>query len=202
MAIINYKQREINCKIVYVGPSVGGKTTNIQCIHGRLPPDHRSSLQCINTEGDRTLFFDYFSLDVQTVQGMATKFLVYAVPGQPLYRSTRKMVLNGVDGIVFVADSNANRLSDNLEALLEIKAMLEEYGYDYSSIPLVLQYNKRDLENTTPVEEFETMLNDRNCPYFESVAIENKGVIDTFKAICTKVIEHLNERLGVYSRPK
>lgn len=202
MAIVNYRRREINCKIVYVGPSLGGKTTNIQCIHGRLPSDRRSSLQCINTEGDRTLFFDYFSLDLENVQGMATKFLIYAVPGQPMYRSTRKMVLNGVDGLVFVVDSNSNRLSDNLEALLELKTMLEEYGYDYATIPLVLQYNKRDLENTTPVEEFETLLNDRDCPSFEAIAIENKGVIDTFKAICTKVIDNLNQNLGAYSKPR
>jgi signal recognition particle receptor subunit beta len=202
MAIVNYKRREINCKIVYVGPSLGGKTTNIQCIHGRLPSDRRSALQCINTEGDRTLFFDYFSLDLERVQGMATKFLIYAVPGQPLYRSTRKMVLSGVDGIVFVADSNKNRLSDNLEAFLELKVMLEEYGYDYHSIPLVFQYNKRDLEDTTPVEEFESLLNDRDCPFFEAIAIENKGVIDTFKTVCTKIIENLNQNLSTYSRPR
>ena len=192
MPIINYKNREINCKIVYVGPSLGGKTTNIQAIHRSIPPQHRTPLQSINTDGDRTLFFDCFSVNIGQVHGLTTKFLIYGVPGQPYYKSTRKMVLNGVDGLVFVADSDKYRFSDNLESLLELKSMLKDYGYVYEDIPIVFQYNKRDLPRITPVKEFEEVLNDRKSKYFEAIAIHNRGVIETFKAICAEVIEKLN----------
>ncbi|MEQ8822010.1 MAG: ADP-ribosylation factor-like protein [Sumerlaeia bacterium] len=196
MPIINYRTREINCKIVYVGPSLGGKTTNINVIHGLIPQNNRTELQSIDTEGDRTLFFDYFSMDLDDIHGFKTKFLIYGVPGQPYYRSTRKMVLNGVDGMVFVADSDKSRLQDNIESLLDLKSMLAEYGYDYSSIPLVFQYNKRDLFFITPVEEFEEVLNDRSCRSFEAIAIEGKGVVQTFRAVCAEVILKLNETLS------
>lgn len=196
MPIINYKSREINCKIVYVGPSLGGKTTNIQSIHGVIPPNHKSNLQCISTEGDRTIFFDYFSLDLDEIQGFKTKFLIYSVPGQPYYKSTRKMVLNGVDGLVFVADSDRARLTDNLESLADLKDMLADYGYDYNTVPLVFQYNKRDLHYITSVREFEELLNDRKCKYFEAIAIHNTGVIETFKAVCNEVILSLNENIS------
>jgi len=202
MPIINYKTKEINCKIVYVGPSLGGKTTNIQSIHGVIPPNHKSNLQCINTEGDRTIFFDYFSLDLDEIQGFRTKFLIYSVPGQPYYKSTRKMVLNGVDGLVFVADSDKGRLADNIESLAELKEMLSDYGYDYQEIPLVFQYNKRDLHYITSVKEFQEALNDKKSKYFEAIAIQNIGVVETFKAICNEVIVTLNENISsqFYSR--
>ncbi len=196
MPIINYRTREINCKIVYVGPSLGGKTTNIQFIHGNLPSDSRTKLSSIDTEGDRTLFFDYFAMEVGDIAGFKTKFLIYGVPGQPYYRSTRKMVLNGVDGLVFVADSDKSRLDDNLESLEDLKAMLKEYGYDYSTIPLIFQYNKRDLFYITEVDEFEDVLNDRGCRSFEAVAIKGEGVSDTFKAICSEVVQKLNNDLA------
>lgn len=196
MPIINYRTREINCKIVYVGPSLGGKTTNIQHIHGMLPEKNRTKLSSIDTEGDRTLFFDYFSLDLEDIAGFKSKFLVYGVPGQPYYRSTRKMVLNGVDGLVFVADSDKSRMEDNLESFEDTRSMLKEYGYDYPSMPLVLQYNKRDLFFITPISEFEQVLNDRKARYFEAVAIENKGVAETFRAICSEVIQKLNHTLA------
>lgn len=195
MPIINYKTREINCKIVYVGPSLGGKTTSIQAIHHTAPGQNRSPLQSINTDGDRTLFFDYFALDLADVHGFSTKFLIYGVPGQPYYKSTRKMVLNGVDGLVFIADSDKYRFSDNMESLLDLKGMLQEYGYIYQKIPMVFQYNKRDLPNLTRVEEFEQVLNDRKCQHFESIAIRNQGVIETFKAICGEVVESVNQQL-------
>lgn len=195
MPIINYKTREVNCKIVYVGPSLGGKTTNVKAIHTLIPEQARTELQSIDTEGDRTLFFDYFSFDLEEIAGFKTKFLVYGVPGQPYYRSTRKMVLNGVDGLVFIADSDKSRLQDNLESLQDLKGMLQEYGYDYLSIPMVMQYNKRDLFFVTSVEEFEEVLNDRGSRFFEAVAIQNNGVIETFRAICGEVIMKLNTQL-------
>lgn len=196
MPIINYKSREINCKIVYVGPSLGGKTTNIQCIHNSVPNESRTPLQSINTDGDRTLFFDYFALNLEDIQGFKTKFLIYGVPGQPYYKSTRKMVLNGVDGLVFIADSDRKRFSDNLESLLDLKGMLKDYGYDYEDLPMVFQYNKRDLSDLTPVPEFEQSLNDRGCPHYEAIAIRCEGVIDTFKAVCSGVIEKLKVTLS------
>jgi len=196
MPIINYRTREINCKIVYVGPSLGGKTTNIQNIHGLIPDQNRTKLSSIDTEGDRTLFFDYFSMDLADIAGFKTKFLIYGVPGQPYYRSTRKMVLNGVDGLVFVADSDKSRLADNEESLEDLKGMLKEYGYDYNTLPLVFQYNKRDLFFITPVEEFEDLLNDRGCRSFEAVAIRNQGVVETFRAVCAEVIQKLNSTLA------
>ncbi|HOE62844.1 MAG TPA: GTPase domain-containing protein [Candidatus Sumerlaeota bacterium] len=197
MPIINYKTKEINCKIVYVGPSLGGKTTNIQFIHHSVPSVSRTPLQSINTDGDRTLFFDYFALEIAEIQGFKTKFLIYGVPGQPYYKSTRKMVLNGVDGLVFIADSDKYRMSDNLESLLDMKSMLKDYGYNYNEIPLVLQYNKRDLPSVTPANEMEQVLNDRQCDSFEAVAIQGRGVIETFKAICASVVERLNKTLSV-----
>lgn len=196
MPIINYRTREINCKIVYVGPSLGGKTTNIENIHQLIPDKNRTNLSSIDTEGDRTLFFDYFSIDLEDIAGFKTKFLVYGVPGQPYYRSTRKMVLNGVDGLVFVADSDKSRLQDNVESMEDLKGMLKEYGYDFDSMPLVFQYNKRDLFFITPVEEFEQVLNHRNCRSFEAIAIENQGVMETFKAICGEVVQKLNNTLA------
>lgn len=196
MPIINYRTREINCKIVYVGTSLGGKTTNIKCIHGLIPQGNRTSLQSIDTEGDRTLFFDYFSMDLEDIAGFKTKFLIYGVPGQPYYRSTRKMVLNGVDGIVFVADSDKSRMNDNMESVADLKSMLAEYGYDYNTIPMVFQYNKRDLFFITSVEEFEETINDRGCRSFEAIAIQNRGVVETFRAICGEVIAKLNTTLN------
>lgn len=200
MPIINQKSREINCKIVYVGPSLGGKTTSIQYIHNSAPQKQRSPLQSINTDGDRTLFFDYFSLNVDDIEGFKTKFLIYGVPGQPYYKSTRKMVLNGVDGLVFIADSDRLRLSDNLESMLDLKGMLKEYGYSYADIPIVMQYNKRDLAKITPVEEFQQVLNDRGCRYFESIAIHGEGVIEAFKVVCSEVVNNLRRTLS--SKPE
>jgi len=195
MPIINYRAREINCKIVYCGTSLGGKTTNIKAIHAALPSQHRSDLQIIDTADERTLFFDYFSLNVAQIRGMKARFLVYGVPGQDYYRATRKMVLQGVDGIVFVADSDASRLQDNLASLADMKGLLAEHGYDYDSLPLVMQYNKRDLPNILSVDELNRALNDRNVPWFEAVAIQSRGVIETFKAICNAVVTKLNEDL-------
>lgn len=202
MPIINYKTREVNCKIVYVGPSLGGKTTNIRALHTLTPANNRSNLECVNTEGDRTLFFDYFAMDFEDIQGFRSKFLIYGVPGQPFYRSTRKMVLNGADGLVFVADSDHVRLEHNRESLADLKSMLQEYGYDYASLPLVFQWNKRDLELKIPVEELSRALNDRGAPAFEAIAIQSKGVIETFRAVCAGVIRQLDEKLAAQNLAK
>ncbi len=197
MPIINYRSREINCKIVYCGTSLGGKTTNIKAIHAALPAQHRSELQIIDTADERTLFFDYFSLNVAQIRGMRARFLVYGVPGQDYYRATRKMVLQGVDGIVFVADSDASRLADNVASLADMKGLLAEHGYDYYSLPLILQFNKRDLPNILSVDELNRALNERNVPWFEAIAIQSIGVVETFKAICAAVVTKLNEELHV-----
>ena len=195
MPIVNHRARQISCKIVYFGPSLGGKTTSIRVIHEALPKEHCSSLRTIETEEDRTLFFDFFSLETAEIGGLRVLFQVYGVPGQSLYRSTRKMVLMGADGIIFVADSAADRLDDNLVAFEDLKDLLAEHNYDYEDIPLVMQYNKRDLPEINPVERLELCLNDRRAPYFESIATEGKGVREAFKAICREVLAKLNRDL-------
>ncbi|MBX7247277.1 MAG: GTPase domain-containing protein [Candidatus Sumerlaeaceae bacterium] len=197
MPIINYRAKEINCKIVYCGPSLGGKTTNIKAIHASLPAQARSELQIIDTQDDRTLFFDYFALSLSQIRGMKARFLVYAVPGQDYYKATRKMVLQGVDGVVFVADSDAERLEDNIASLNDLKTLLAEHGYDYDTIPLVLQFNKRDLPSTIGVEKLNYELNDKHCPTFEAVATQSIGTVETFKAICSAVVDKLNADIHV-----
>jgi mutual gliding-motility protein MglA len=195
MPIINYRAKEINCKVVYVGPSLGGKTTNIRSLYERLPSAHKSELQIIDTLDDRTLFFDYFSLDLTQIMGLRARFLVYAVPGQDYYKATRRMVLQGVDGIVFVADSDAQRLNDNKSSLADLKALLIEHGYDYDALPLVLQFNKRDLPNTLPVDELDLHLNDKGSLWFEAVATESVGVVECFKSVCGMVVKRLSTDL-------
>ncbi|MCX7044827.1 MAG: GTPase domain-containing protein [Candidatus Sumerlaeota bacterium] len=193
MPTINFKTREVSCKIVYYGPSLSGKTTNICFIHQSAPEANRSRLQCVETRGDRTLFFDHFSLDLGRIGAMTTRFQIYGVPGQAYYRTTRKMVLGSVDGIVFVADSDRARLGDNLESLEDMRQLMAEHGYDAASTPMVIQYNKRDLPDALEPRELERMLNTRQCPWFEAVATEGKGVIETFKAICTTIIAKINQ---------
>lgn len=195
MPVINYRAREINCKIVYCGPSLGGKTTNIKSLYGALPNQHTSQLQIIDTHDDRTLFFDYFSLSLAQIKGMQTKFLIYAVPGQDYYKATRKMVLQGVDGVVFVADSDASRLQDNIASLEDLKALLTEHGYDYATMPLVLQWNKRDLPKVLSTDQLDKALNDRQVKTMEAVAVERTGVVETFKLISQSVIAKLNHDL-------
>lgn len=192
MPILNYKTRQLICKIVYFGPSLGGKTTSIKAIHEVAPETNRSPLRTIDTEGDRTLFFDFFSLEMATVSGMHVRFQVYGVPGQTLYRATRKMVLIGADGIVFVADSAADRLADNIDSYEDLKALFQEHNYNYEDFPLVMQYNKRDLPETIAIDTFEACLNGRKVPHFESIATEGKGVREPFKAICREVLAKLN----------
>lgn len=201
MVQINFARREIGCKIVYYGPGLSGKTTNLELIHKKVPDMSKGQMTSIATEGDRTLFFDLLPLDLGEVAGMKTKLQLYTVPGQIYYNSTRKLVLQGADGVVFVADSGKDRMADNKESFDNLLVNLKEYGLDPSALPLVLQYNKRDLPNPVAVEELNSSLNTFNAPYFEAVAVKGEGVMPTLKAISKLVIEKLNKDLPQKSTP-
>lgn len=159
MSMINYASREINCKIVYYGPGLGGKTTNLEHIYGKVKPDTRGKLISLATETERTLFFDFLPVDLGTIRGFKTRFHLYTVPGQVYYNASRKLILKGVDGIVFVADSQIERMEANQEAMQNLYDNMAEYGYDLTKMPFVIQYNKRDLPNTASVKELQSQLN-------------------------------------------
>lgn len=201
MASINFATREINCKIVYYGPGLSGKTTNLQVIHQKLPQDKRSDMVSLATEQDRTLFFDFLPLDLGSIKGFKTKFQLYTVPGQVYYNSTRKLVLRGVDGVVFVADSQKNRMAENLESLQNLSQNLKEYGFDLEQIPYVLQYNKRDMPDVFTVEELNARLNPANIEHFEAIAHVGKGVVATLKSVSKKVIDKFNKRQSSMAAP-
>jgi signal recognition particle receptor subunit beta len=192
MSMINYASREINCKIVYYGPGLGGKTTNLEYIFNRVPAQGRGKLISLATETERTLFFDFLPVDLGTIRGFKTRFHLYTVPGQVYYNASRKLILKGVDGVVFVADSQVERLDANIESMHNLYENLAEYGYDLRQIPFVIQYNKRDLPNTSPVEELERHLNPDSVPAFEAVATQGAGVFNTLKAIAKLVIKALS----------
>ena len=183
MSSINFATREISCKVVYYGPGLSGKTTNLQVIHQKMPQDKRTDMVSLETEGDRTLFFDFLPLNLGDIKGFKTKFQLYTVPGQVYYNSTRKIVLRGVDGIVFVADSQRSREAENLESLQNLRQNLEDYGVNLDEIPLVLQYNKRDMENVFTLDEMNQMLNPKAIPFFPATAHNGKGVVTTNLAI-------------------
>ncbi len=189
MVSINYAFREICCKIVYYGPGLSGKTTNLIYIHKKAPPQTKGELISLATDADRTLYFDFLPIDIGPVQGFATKFQLYTVPGQVYYNATRKLVLRGVDGLVFVADSQAAKLEENIESMTNLIENLEEYGYVLEELPMVIQYNKRDLEKISSLEELEKCLNPRGLPIFEAVAVNGTGVFDTLKGISKLVLE-------------
>jgi signal recognition particle receptor subunit beta len=193
MALINYANKEINAKIVYYGPGLSGKTTNIQLIHSKLKPEHRGKLITLPTQTDRTLFFDFLPVEIPNVKGFTTRFHLYTVPGQVFYNATRKMVLKGVDGVVFVADSQVEKLDDNVESLKNLDENLQEYGKSIKSLPLVIQFNKRDLKNISKVSDLTKRLNPWGYPSFEAIAIEGKGVMETLAAISRLVLKHLKE---------
>jgi len=197
MASINYAAREISVKVVYYGPGLSGKTTNLQVIHRKVPPEYKSDMVSLATETDRTLFFDFLPLDLGKIKGFATKFQLYTVPGQVYYNATRKLVLRGVDGIVFVADSAPDKIQENIESFQNLEENLAEYGYKRENIPIIIQYNKRDLPNALPVEELQRIVNKYNLPWTEAVANKGKGVFDSLKLIGKIVIDHLNKK---YSR--
>ncbi len=198
MASINYATREISCKIVYYGPGLSGKTTNLQIIHRKVPNKEKSEMVSLATETDRTLFFDFLPLDLGSIKGFSTKFQLYTVPGQVYYNATRKLVLRGVDGVVFVADSQADKLQENLESFANLEENLREYGHSLDTIPMVLQFNKRDLPNVMSVEELSSFLNKYQSPYFEAVASTGVGVFTTLKAIGKSVIDRFNAKYAGY----
>ena len=196
MSSINFATREISCKVVYYGPGLSGKTTNLQVIHQKMPQDKRTDMVSLATEGDRTLFFDFLPLNLGDIKGFKTRFQLYTVPGQVYYNSTRKLVLRGVDGIVFVADSQRSRQAENLESLQNLRQNLQDYGMDLDDMPFVLQYNKRDMDNVFTLDELNAELNPRNVPFFPATAHNGKGVVTTLKTIAMLVIEKFNVKQG------
>jgi signal recognition particle receptor subunit beta len=191
MSFINYSSREINCKIVYYGPGLCGKTTNLQYIYGRTSPDAKGKMISLATETERTLFFDFLPLSLGEIRGFKTRFHLYTVPGQVFYDASRKLILKGVDGVVFVVDSQIDRLEANLESLENLRYNLQEQGYDLDRIPYVVQYNKRDLPSIASVEELRNLTNQTRVPDFEAVATTGEGVFDTLKAVAKLVLSEL-----------
>ncbi|MEK7271048.1 MAG: ADP-ribosylation factor-like protein [Planctomycetota bacterium] len=189
---VNFASKEISCKIVYYGPGMSGKTTNIEFVSQRAPKQNRGELVSIATEGDRTLFFDFLPLDLGDVAGMRTRMQLYTVPGQVYYNSTRKLVLQGVDGVVFVADSQPDRMADNQESLKNLEANLQEYNRDIKNLSFVIQFNKRDLPGVLPVSDLDAKLNRFGVQTFSAIAKSGEGVFPTLKAICSLVLERLN----------
>jgi signal recognition particle receptor subunit beta len=195
MSLVNFTSREITCKIVYYGPGRSGKTSNLQYIYGRVPEARRGRMVSLATQTDRTLFFDFLPLDLGVISGFTTRFQLYTVPGQVYYNATRKLVLQGADGVVFVADSQVRQLDENVESLQNLQANLLEQGIDARAIPLVLQYNKQDLPSDlilTP-EELEDQINFRMVPAFGAAAVSGKGVFETLRAISERVLRRLSE---------
>jgi len=192
MSLINYSSREINCKIVYYGPGLCGKTTNIQYVYNKVDPGTKGKLITLATEMDRTLFFDFLPLELGTVKGFKTRFHLYTVPGQVYYDASRKLILRGVDGIVFVADSQSARYDANIESLYNLHENLEEYNLNIEDIPFVIQYNKRDMPDVITLEELEEELNPEGLPSFEAVAVKGDGVFDTLKSVAKGVLKKLS----------
>ncbi len=188
MSFVNKNAKEIHCKIVYYGPSLGGKTTNIQWIYHKTADDQKSKLIALNTNNERTLFFDFLPLFLGDIRGYKTRFHLYTVPGQVVYDASRKLILKGLDGVVFVADSQKERMEENVQSWNNLKTNLRQQGYDIEKVPLVIQYNKRDLPNPSTIQELRYALNEYNCPDFEATASSGEGVFETFKAISKKII--------------
>ena len=191
MSFINFAAREINCKIVYYGAGLGGKTTNLQLIFDKTADKQKSKMISLATETDRTLFFDFLPLDLGTVRGFKTRFHLYTVPGQVFYDASRKLILKGVDGVIFVADSQNERMDANLESVDNLQVNLKSQGYDLTTIPYVLQLNKRDLPNVAPVEEMKRLIIKKNEPTFEAVASKGTGVFETLKGVAKLVLSEL-----------
>jgi mutual gliding-motility protein MglA len=200
---INFAHKEIQCKVVYYGPGMSGKTTNLELVHEKTPGDSRGELTSIATTGERTLYFDYMPLDLGSIAGIKTKFQLYTVPGQIYYKSTRRLVLQGVDGIVFVADSSASKLEENRESMRDLEENLKEMGRAVSDLPIVIQYNKRDLPDAMTIEELQKQVNVHNFPYHEAIAKTGQGIFPTLKALASMVLEAVNRGgIGATRAPK
>lgn len=193
MTFLNYITREINCKIVYYGPGLGGKTTNLKYIYEITNPENKGKLISLATETERTLFFDFLPIDLGQIRGFRTRFHLYTVPGQVFYDASRKLILRGVDAIVFVADSQEERLDANLESLSNLNENLKEQGMDLTRIPYALQLNKRDLSNIIPVDDLKRQLLVKGEPVFEAIATKGIGVLDTLKAVARQVLVELRK---------
>ncbi len=191
MSFINYLSREINCKIVYYGPGLCGKTTNLQYIYNRTNPDAKGKMISLATETERTLFFDFLPLEIGEIRGFKTRFHLYTVPGQVFYDASRKLILKGVDGVVFVADSQMLRAEANIESMDNLRTNLAEQGYNLDTLPYVIQYNKRDMPAVSPVDELRAMLNPSGVPDFSAVATTGEGVFETLKSVAKLVLTEL-----------
>lgn len=191
MSFINYASKEINCKVVYFGPGLSGKTTNVQYIYEQTQADQRGKLVTLSTENERTLFFDFLPLAIGEVRGYTTRFHLYTIPGQTFYEVSRQFILKGVDGIVFVADSDPERMEANIESYEDLQKSLERAGYDINKIPLVLQYNKRDLPDAVSIREMEATFNPMHRPHFEAMANRGEGVMETLQSVSQWIIREL-----------
>ena len=191
MSFINYATKEINCKVIYFGPGLSGKTTNVQYIYEHTQQEQKGKLVTLSTENERTLFFDFLPLAIGDVRGYRTRFHLYTIPGQTFYDTSREFILKGVDGIVFVADSQAERMEANIESFDSMEKGLEKQGYELSKLPLVLQYNKRDMPGIATLRELETTFNPTRRPFYEAVANRGQGVMETLQAVSQLIIREL-----------
>lgn len=191
MSFVNYHTKEINCKIVYYGPGIGGKTTNIQYIYQKTAASQKGNMVNLSTENERTLFFDFLPLDLGEIRGFKTRFHLYTVPGQVFYEASRKLILRGVDGVIFVADSQVERMEANIDSYRDLEKNLKEQGYDLEKLPFVMQWNKRDLPNISSVKDLSEKLNPRKVPEFEAVATRGVGVFETLKMLSKQVLLNL-----------
>jgi signal recognition particle receptor subunit beta len=191
MSFFNHNAKEIHCKIVYYGPSLGGKTTNLQWVYQSTADDQKSKLVALNTDVERTLFFDFLPMNIGEIRGYKTRLHLYTVPGQVVYDASRKLILRGLDGIVFVADSQQERMDENLESLRNLEKNLAAQGYNIREIPMAIQYNKRDLPSAVPMEELRVQLNKYNSPEFEATASEGRGVMEPLKTVSKSIIHVL-----------
>jgi signal recognition particle receptor subunit beta len=197
MVVFNPVKKEIDIKIVYYGPALCGKTTNLQSVHVSLNPQQRGELVSLATKDDRTLFFDFLPIELDNIKGFKTRFHIYTVPGQVFYTLTRKAVLTGVDGIIFVADSQNDKMEENVESLDDLRENLKYYKKDVESIPYVIQYNKQDLNNIMPLDEMERQLNPQHAPYFEAIAINGTGVMETLTMCCKMVLKQIQDKSNI-----
>lgn len=188
MSFVNSNAKEVHCKIVYYGPSLGGKTTNIQWVYQQTSNENKSKMQSYDKEVERTLFFDFLPLNIGDIRGYKTRFHLYTVPGQIVYDASRKLILKGLDGVIFVADSQEERMEENVQALKNLERNLEQQNYDIRQVPLVIQYNKRDLSNAMKLHDMRSALNTYNAPDFEAIAHEGKGVLESLRTVSNSIV--------------